>query len=103
MNSKTKTKEIVKLEEYTTKYRLILEKALNTIEQNIKNDSYLKDMGEDFLNMAKNYLADGKVLEKKKDHPRALASYSYAYAWIDAGVRIGLFYGTDRKLFTLYK
>jgi hypothetical protein len=103
MNSKPKIKEIIELEEYTIKYRLILEKAINTIEPNIKNESYLKDMSNDFLSMAKNYLADGKVLEKKKDLPRALASYSYAYAWIDAGVRIGLFYGIDRKLFTLYK
>jgi hypothetical protein len=103
MNSKTKTKEAIELKEYTIKYRLILEKAINTIEKNIKNDSYLKEMGDDFFDMAKNYLADGKVLEKKNDLPRALASYSYAYAWIDAGVRIGLFYGTDRKMFTLYK
>jgi len=100
MNSQNKLKE---LEEYTIKYRKILEKALNVIEQNIKNESYLKDMSNDFLNMAKNYLTDGQVLEKKNDLPRALASYSYAYAWIDAGVRIGLFYGTDRKLFTVYK
>jgi hypothetical protein len=53
--------------------------------------------------MARNYLKDGKVLEEKKDYSRALASYSYAYGWIDAGVRIGLFYAKDRNRFTLFK
>jgi hypothetical protein len=100
---KTKNNKKTNLEEYTEKYRKLLEKALDTIDENIKNESHLKEMSNDFLNMAKNYLVDGKVLEKKGDLPRALASYSYAYAWIDAGVRIGLFYGTDNKLFTLYK
>ena len=89
--------------EYCLKYKKLLEKALSTIKENIKNESFLKDMSDNYLEMAKNYLKDGKVLEKKKDYVRALASYSYAYGWIDAGVRIGLFYGTDRKLFTLYK
>ena len=89
--------------EYCLKYKGLLEKALLTIKENIKNESFLKDMAKNYLEMAKNYLEDGKVLEEKGDYVRALASYSYAYGWIDAGVRIGLFYGVDRKLFTLYK
>ncbi len=89
--------------EYCEKYRKLLEKALQIIKINIENKSFLKDMADDYLSMAKNYLSDGKVLEEKKDYVRALASYSYAYGWIDAGVRIGLFYGIDRNLFTLYK
>jgi len=88
---------------YTKKYRELLEKALDTIKINIENESFLKDMAKNYQEMAKNYLEDGKVLEEKKDYIRALASYSYAYGWIDSGVRIGLFYGTDRNLFTLYK
>ena len=88
---------------YCLKYRDLLEKALSTIKENIKNKSFLKDMSDNYLEMARNYLKDGKVLEEKKDYVRALASYSYAYGWIDAGVRIGLFYGIDRKQFTLYK
>lgn len=88
---------------YCEKYRKLLEKALKTIKMNIKNESHLKNISIDYLNMAKNYLSDGIVLEKKKDFARALASYSYAYGWIDAGVRIGVFYGVDRNLFTLYK
>ena len=89
--------------EYCEKYKKLLEKALTTIKINIENESFLKDMANDYLNMAKNYLSDGTVLEEKEDYVRALASYSYAYGWIDAGVRIGLFYGVDRNMFTLYK
>lgn len=89
--------------EYCIKYREILEKALATIRQNIENQSHLKDAADDYLSMAKNYLKDGKTLEEKGDFARALAAYSYAYGWIDAGVRLGLFYGVDRSLFTLYK
>lgn len=91
------------LKRYCEKYRVLLEKALNTIKINIENDSFLKDIANDYHSMAKNYLLDGKVLEEKEDYVRALASYSYAYGWIDAGVRIGLFYGIDRNMFTLYK
>ena len=72
---------------YCLKYRDLLEKALSTIKENIKNKSFLKDMSDNYLEMARNYLKDGKVLEEKKDYVRALASYSYAYGWIDAGVR----------------
>jgi len=90
------------VKEYCIKYRGLLEKALATIKTNIENESFLKDMADNYLEMANNYLKDGQV-EEKGDFTRALASYSYAYGWIDAGVRIGLFYGVDRNLFTLYK
>ena len=93
----------INCEEYSTKYRLLLEKALDTIKINIENDSYLKEIANDFLSMSKNYLEDGKHFEEKKDFARALASFSYAYGWIDSGVRLGLFYGIDRDMFTLYK
>lgn len=91
------------VKEYCLKYRGLLEKALSTIKINIENESFLKDIADNYLEMAKNYLADGKTLEEKGDFSRALASYSYAYGWIDAGVRIGLFYEVNRNLFTLYK
>lgn len=94
---------IEEIKEYTIKYRNLLEKAINTIKINIENESFLREMAIDYLSMAKNYLEDGKVFQEKEDYKRALASFSYAYGWIDAGVRIGLFYGIDRNMFTLYK
>jgi uncharacterized protein len=89
--------------EYAMKYREILEKALNIIKINIENESFLKDVAENYLSMSQNYLKDGIHFQENEDYPRALAAFSYAYGWIDAGVRLGLFYGIDRDMFTLYK
>lgn len=89
--------------EYSLKYKKLLTEAIDLIKINIENESYLKDIANDYLSMAKNYLKDGEYLEDKEDYTRALASFSYAYGWIDAGVRLGLFYGIDRNRFTLYK
>jgi uncharacterized protein len=89
--------------EYSEKYKQLLEKAIALVKINIENDSYLKDIANDFLDMSKNYLKDGKHFQEKEDYARALAAFSYAYAWIDSGVRLGLFYGVDRSMFTLYK
>ncbi len=103
MNTDKSEDNVADLKEYTTKYKKLLKLALQTIKPNIENESHFKNISNDFLEMANNYLKDGETLEKKGDLVRALASFSYAYAWIDAGVRMGLFNGTDRKLFTLYK
>ena len=52
--------------------------------------------------MAQNYLSDGRHFEQKGEHAVALASYSYAHAWLDAGVRAGFLDGkNDDRLFTL--
>lgn len=56
----------------------------------------------DFLSMARNYLSDGKHFEEKGDYALALAVFSYAHAWLDAGVRAGFLDGkNDNRLFTL--
>ena len=49
--------------------------------------------------MAKRYLADGKFFEKKGKLATALAAYSYAHAWLDAGARAELFDVKSSRLF----
>ena len=57
---------------------------------------------EDFIEMAKNYFADAQHFGEKGELMDALAAYSYAHAWLDAGVRAGwLDAKGDDKLFTL--
>ena len=51
--------------------------------------------------MANNYFNDGKYYKEKGNLLTALASFSYAHAWLDAGVRAFLFDATDDQLFTL--
>jgi hypothetical protein len=51
--------------------------------------------------MTNNYLNDGKYYREKGELLIALASFSYAHAWLDAGVRARVFAATDDQLFTL--
>lgn len=61
-----------------------------------------KEVAEDFLDMAKRYFEDGKHFEGEGKLLTALAAFSYAHAWLDAGIRAKLFDGKgDDQLFTL--
>jgi len=91
-----------KLELKVEKYFSLTEKALNKIE--LKDDLSEKEnlIAEDFLSMAKNYFSDAKHFQEKNDLLNSLAALSYAHAWLDAGIRVGLFDGkNDDALFTL--
>jgi hypothetical protein len=88
------------LQKKTEKYRALTEKALSLVQVSAKADTKEFEIALDFLGMAKNYLADGKYYEKQGELLIALASYSYAHAWIDAGVRAGVLKGEGNELFT---
>jgi hypothetical protein len=84
------------------KYRHITEYALKKISITAKTDKE-KKIAEDFLGMCRNYLSDGQHFERNGNYVLALAAYSYAHAWLDAGVRAGFFDGKgDDRLFTLH-
>lgn len=89
------------LKEKVEKYRRLTERALQLVELNEKNSEKEKKIAEDFLSMARNYFKDGKHFEEQGDFLTALAAYSYAHAWIDAGVRAEIFKAEDEQLFTL--
>ena len=57
--------------------------------------SFLVGASEDFLLMARSYLADALHFRSVGDDPRALAAASYAHGWLDAGVRLGLLDGGE--------
>lgn len=83
------------LKDKVRKYRKLTEKALGIIKVNEENNEKEKLIAEDFLSMARNYLSDGKFYEEKGDFGTALAAFSYAHAWLDAGVRAGIFWQND--------
>ncbi|HPM85495.1 MAG: DUF357 domain-containing protein [Candidatus ainarchaeum sp.] len=89
------------LEKKVDKYQKLTEKALNLVKLNEKLNTEQKLIAEDFLSMTRNYLNDGKYYREKKELLIALASFSYAHAWLDAGVRAKIFYAKDDQLFTL--
>ena len=93
-----------KLLERTNKYKALTEKALKKAKICVPKNSALHEIALDFKDMASRYLADGKHYQEKGELEIALASYSYAHAWLDAGARLGIFdVKNDNKLFTLYK
>ena len=90
------------LVEKVAKYAALTEKALGKIKIMRNLDAGQTAIANDFLEMARNYFSDAKHFAEKGDLPTALAAFSYAHAWLDAGVRAGIFNaGKDDKLFTL--
>lgn len=89
------------LEKRVEKYQKLTEKALKevTLEKNLTEKE--KTIAADFLSMTTNYLNDGKYYKEKGELLIALASFSYAHAWLDAGVRARIFHAEDDQLFTL--
>ncbi len=90
------------LKQRVRRYRQLTQNALRKV--NIKAEKGSKDFvrAADFIAMAQNYFNDAKHFEGKGKQLLALAAYSYAHAWLDAGVRAGILDGkNDSQLFTL--
>jgi hypothetical protein len=51
--------------------------------------------------MAKAYYDDGSHFMEAGDHVNALVCFSYGHAWLDAGVRLGMFKVTKDALFAI--
>lgn len=86
------------------KYLRLTREALARIRPALPVRSFLAGASEDFLGMARAYLADAEHFAAAGDLERALAAASYAHGWLDAGVRLGLLDGgDDDQRFTLYR
>lgn len=83
------------------KYEATTKKGINKIKKMDNLTKEQKKIADDYLSMAKNYFNDGQFFKKEGDFLTSLASFSYAHAWLDAGVRAKLFFATDDQLFTL--
>ncbi len=89
-------------EELLKKYFKITEEALNVVEIVVPPRSHLRRAAEDLLKMARSYFEDAKYFAEKGDYVRAFGCLNYSHAWLDAGVRLGLFDAKGRDdLFTL--
>ena len=83
--------------ERAEKYISLTEKALAVVQ--IAVSGKLRPVAEDMLDMARRYLSDARYYFEKGDYSTALAAASYAHAWLDVGVRLGLLKGEDTHLF----
>ena len=90
------------LEEKTDRYERMLADALDAAEPTAPADTPLGEGAAACREMAAAYLDDGRHFRADDDPVNALASFSYGYGWLDAGVRLGLFSvpDEDRHLFT---
>ncbi len=90
------------LQERVSRYRQLTKTALLKVSIKAEQGSLDFERAKDFLSMAKNYFNDAKHFEEKAQLGLALAAYSYAHAWLDAGVKAGFLDGKqDDRLFTL--
>lgn len=78
------------------------ERALAKVRVAPPERSHLRRSAEDMVAMARAYHSDAKHYAAKGDFVTAFAAVSYAHAWLDIGVRLGLLDGQgDDVLFTL--
>lgn len=90
------------LQEKTDRYEQMLAEALDATEIAVPTETPLGEAAGECLEMARSYLRDGRHFRDSDDPVNALASFSYGYGWLDAGVRIGLFtVPGDTELFTM--
>ncbi|HYB79819.1 MAG TPA: DUF357 domain-containing protein [Thermoplasmata archaeon] len=86
------------------KYLRLTREALTRVAVAPPERSFLRGASDDFLAMARAYLADAEHFSASGDRDRALAAASYAHGWLDAGVRLGLLDGgDDDQRFTLFR
>ncbi len=87
-----------------TKYLTLTREALERVRPAAPERSFLRGASDDFLAMARSYLADAEHFSRSGDPDRALAAASYAHGWLDAGVRRGILNGgNDDQRFTLFR
>ncbi len=86
------------------RYLRLTREALERVTAAPPARSFLRGASDDFVAMARAYLADAEHFRDAGDAERALAAASYAHGWLDAGVRLGLLDGgDDDQRFTLFK
>lgn len=86
------------------KYLRLTREALDRVRPAAPSRSYLAGAADDYLAMATSYLSDAEHFAEQGDLERALAAASYAHAWLDAGVRLGILNGgNDDARFTLFR
>lgn len=76
------------------------ELTLQALEK-AKNAERLDARAAIVLDMAERYAQDAQHFRSKGDLPRALAAFSYAHGWLDAGARSKFFIVYDDRLFTV--
>jgi hypothetical protein len=83
----------VSLKEKVERYELLFSQALETTKMTGRLKPELRSKGEEFFDMARSYFEDGTRFKEDGDMVNALVCFSYGHAWLDAGLRLGVFKG----------
>ncbi|MCD1295788.1 DUF357 domain-containing protein [Methanocella sp. CWC-04] len=87
------------LKEKTDRYKGLLRAALDDVRISASDGSFMEKVANDYLNLANCYYDDGVHFIEDGDLVNALVCFSYGHAWLDAGVRLGVFSVTKKDLF----
>ncbi len=91
-----------RLDEKTLRYGNLLRRGLQAIDCAAERDTAPFSAALHFLRVAEGMAKTGSRSYSDGDAENALACYSYGFAWLDAGIRAGLFrIALDRDLFTI--
>jgi hypothetical protein len=91
-----------RLLEKTERYAHLLETARHAVEPAPEAGTAAGDFADRVLLIVSAYAGSGNLCHAAGDHEDALARFSYAHGWLDAGVTAGLFTITDHHdLFTV--
>ncbi len=96
-----KMKHHAVLNEKVKRYEELLRKASQAFEIAVQENSHLRKVAQDYSNMASSYYDDGLHFLEEGDLVNALVCFSYGHAWLDAGVKLGVFKASDENLFTI--
>lgn len=89
------------LEEKTTRYEQLLAQALADATVAPPAGTPLAAVAEEYAEMARSYLEDGRHFREVDDSVNALAAFAYGHGWLDAGARAGLFAVPEDAGFTI--
>lgn len=87
------------LETRYKKYIKLTEKALSVIKIKKGLDKESVEKAKDVLDLAGMYFNDARYFHGKGNLVNAFAAINYSHAFLDAGVRMGLFEASDSSLF----
>jgi hypothetical protein len=90
------------LQEKVHRYERLLSAAIDSAGTGPEEETVMGRASCRFRSIASLFLAWGRIFLEQGRAPNALASFSYGHAWMDAGIRSGLFFAKgSRDLFAL--
>lgn len=81
------------------RYEAITGEALKQVQIIANKGTKEYELAEKFIKIAQDYYSDAKFYANKGDNITALAAFSYAHAWLDAGIKAGFLKGENKRLF----